>query len=275
MGDSFNQNTKLYKIALLVFVIAGVVCLFIWRSEGESGTLHNLQNRAASIFSPLSNAGSKVIDNNEKNNEDNNANSETLSALKEQNSKLVEQIAKGEEYRQEAQRLQELLNLKDNYNIEGVTGRVISRTTDAWNQTCTLDVGEDSGVKVGSTICASYGVVGQVVGVTKNTCNVRLLSDPQSGVAAMIQSSRKECIVKGSLDGLVSAENLDQDCGIQVGDIIITSGLGGSYKKGLIIGTVSKISTNSSDGTLRAIIKQNDNTKFEEALVVNSVGDLD
>ena len=85
----------------------------------------------------------------------------------------------------------------------------------------------------------------------------------------MVQSNRATCVVKGSLDGLLTAENIAQNVEVKEGDIIITSGLGGSFVKGIIIGTVVRVSGSASDGTLKAVLKQNDTTSFEEVIIVS------
>ena len=102
---------------------------------------------------------------------------------------------------------------------------------------------------------------------------VRLLTDPQSGVSCMIQSSRTEIIAKGSLEGLITAENINNSVDVQAGDVVITSGLGGSFTKGIIVGTVVRVTESTTDGTKTITIKQNDNTSFEECLIVKSAKD--
>ena len=82
---------------------------------------------------------------------------------------------------------------------------------------------------------------------------MRLLSDPNSGVAVKILTSSADCILKGSLDGVLYLEALDVEQGVNVGDIIVTSGLGGSYVEGLVIGSVSQIISRDS-GVNRKIV---------------------
>lgn len=274
MNLTFKNNNKNNKVVVIAcFCVFFIVTIVLWSNEGDTGFFHSLQQQATKALTPISaisNGVSTSSTDAAKQSDDANANAETLSQLREQNAELTSQVARGEEYRQEAQRLQELLNLKDSYDIDGVSAHVIGKTTENWNQTVTLDVGENDGAFVGATVCSSFGVIGQVSSITSSTCVVRLLTDPQSGVAAMIQSSRTNCVVKGSLDGLVTAENIAANVEVKEGDIIITSGLGGSFTKGIIIGTVTKISGNTSDGTLKATIKQASNINFEEAIVVKS-----
>ena len=155
-----------------------------------------------------------------------------------------------------------------------MSGRVIGRTTDAWNQTVTLDVGSSSGVETGLTVLGPTGVVGQVISVDGGSCRVRLLTDPQSGAAAMVQSSRAEGIVRGSMDGLLYLENIGADVNVQVGDVVLTSGLGGSYTRGLIIGTVVRVEGSAGSDTRKIVVAPNDTVSLmEEALVVFSAAD--
>ena len=145
---------------------------------------------------------------------------------------------------------------------------------DAWNQTVTLDVGSSSGVETGLTVLGPTGVVGQVISVDGGSCRVRLLTDPQSGAAAMVQSSRAEGIVRGSMDGLLYLENIGADVNVRVGDVVLTSGLGGSYTRGLIIGTVVRVEGSAGSDTRKIVVAPNDTVSLmEEALVVFSAAD--
>jgi rod shape-determining protein MreC len=88
----------------------------------------------------------------------------------------------------------------------------------------------------------------------------------------MVQSSRAEGIVRGSLSGLLYLENIEADVKLSVGDVVITSGLGGSYVKGLLIGTIVRVEGNSVDGTRTVVVSPNDSTSLlEEAIVVFDV----
>ena len=190
---------------------------------------------------------------------------------REQNEQLTQQLTTAEEQRLENERLRSLLNLRDTYEIEGVAARVIGRSTDAWNQDITLDAGSNQGVESGLTVMGPTGVIGQVIAVSGNSCRVRLLTDPQSGAAAMVQSSRAEGIVRGSLDGLLYLENISADVNIQVGDVVLTSGLGGSYTRGLLIGTVARVEGSAGNDSRRIVVAPNGSVDLlQEALVVFS-----
>ena len=196
------------------------------------------------------------------------ADESTLSGLRESNAELRELLSQADEYKQEAQRLQKLLDLKDLYKIDGVGARVIGNPDQAWSQAVTIDKGTADGVETGTS-----GVVGQVYSAGEHTAEVRLLTDPDSGAAARVESSRAEGVVRGSLEGLLYLENLDADAVVNPGDVVVTSGLGGSYAPGLIIGTVVKVDTRQGESTRRVIVSPNDTTgALEEVLVVFGVG---
>lgn len=248
--------------------------MVVYTHEGSSGVLHGMQNSVRTAFVPLrffGAAGGSLVEDATTMASDNMADAETLSQLKERNAELTEMVSRAEEYRLEAERLQALLNLKDAYDIDGVTGRVIGKSTDAWNQTITLDIGSSNGVEEGLTVIGRGGVIGQVISVSDGSSTVRLLSDPKSGAAAMIQSTRVEGIIRGSLTGLLYLENVPDDDKVEVGDVVLTSGLGGSFTKGLLIGTVARVEGNAFDGTRSILVSQNSNVSaLEEVIVVFS-----
>lgn len=264
------------RVLLIGLIVASVVMMTVYGREGETGPLHTLQSAASGAVSPLRIVGGSIesatstvgdtVDNI-------TADQSTLSGLREYNEQLVQQYSQMEEYKQEAQRLQKLLDLKDTYQIEGTGARVIGRSSEAWSQTVIINKGSDDGVSTGQTVMGTSGVVGQIVSTSSHTATVRLLTDPQSGAAAMVQSSRAEGILRGSLVGLLYLEDLDADAEVNVGDVVVTSGLGGSYARGLIIGTVVKVDAQQGDTSRRAVVSPNDAiSTLEDVLVVSSVG---
>ena len=273
-----NRNgAPAHRVLLVVLLVAALAMATVYSREGEAGPLHTVQGAVNSLTSPLKFLGASASAGARDAGDalsDATADDASLSELREQNAELRQLVAQTEEYRQEVERLQGLLDLKESSGADGIGGRIIGRSTDAWNQTVTIDVGTSSGVSSGLTVMGPVGVIGQVVSATDATATVRLLSDPQSGAAALIQSSRAEGVVRGSLDGLLYLENVDSDVQVSVGDVVLTSGLGGSYTRGLLIGTVVKVEGNPGDATRRIVVSQNDSaTSLEEVVVVTNVSE--
>lgn len=263
-------------ILLVALLVVSVALVTVYSREGADGPLHSAQNAVAGAIAPLKLAGAGVSSGVEAAGQaaaDATADESTLSALRESNAELRELVAQTEEYRQEAQRLQGLLDMKDRYDIEGAAARVVGKSATAWNQTITIDAGSAEGVEAGMTVMGSTGVVGQVASVSEHSSEVRLLTDSQSGAAAMVQSSRAEGIVRGSLEGLLYLEDLDEDAEVAVGDVVITSGLGGSYVSGLMIGTVVRVEAGQGGTPSTVVVSPNDAASaLEEVMVVFSVG---
>ncbi len=278
MALNFQQSgsATLRRVLLVVLLAGSLALVTLYAREGEEGPLHTVQGIMGSLATPFEFAGAAAnagVSDAGQSLENLTADESTLSGLRESNEELRRRLAQADEYKLEAERLQKLLNLKDSSNIDGVTARVIGRSIEAWNQTITVDVGKDDGIESGMTVMGSSGVVGQVVRTTAHTADVRLLTDSQSGAAAMIQSNRGEGIVRGSLEGLLYLENVDEANTPQPGDVILTSGLGGSYVRGLIIGTVVRVDQGKGNATGRIVVSPNDATgALEEVIVVKGLG---
>lgn len=278
MQLSFQDNDhRISRIIAAVLAVLGIVMIAVYAIEGDEGPLHRMQQTVHGVMAPVEHAGAAIgaaADAAEDAVADAAADEETLTALRDRNAELTQLLTQAEEYRLEAERLRDLLELKDIYKLEGVSARIIGRSTDAWNQTITLDAGAEEGISKGLTVMGPAGVIGQVVEVSASSCVVRLLTDPNSGVAAQVQSSRVEGIVRGSLTGALELENVDADAEVNQGDVVLTSGLGGSFTKGLLIGTVVRVEGNAKDGTRVIVVAPNEEaSSLEEVTVIFSASE--
>jgi rod shape-determining protein MreC len=106
----------------------------------------------------------------------------------------------------------------------------------------TINVGTLQGVEIGMPAVSGGAVlVGRIAQVGPRTAKVELLTDPDSSVAALLQTSRVTGLVVGQPDGTLRMEYIPQEENIDVGDIVLTSGLGGVMPKGLVIGQVTEV----------------------------------
>lgn len=240
---------------LVVLLIVSAVLSSVYSNEESSGPVHSMQAGVGMVAAPLQFVGVGVAYAEDAAGDaiqNATASDSSYTQLRDENAQLKAQLAELQEYRGEAQRLQGLLDLSDKYDFKGVTGRVIGKGTDAWNRVVTLNVGSVSGVECGLPVVGGSGLVGQVIEVSPLTCRVRLISDPQSGVSVVLQSNRAEGVVRGSIAGLLYLEDLDTSTEVNVGDAVITSGLGGSYFRGVALGTVVNVinAAGTSDRTI-------------------------
>lgn len=196
----------------------------------------------------------------------------TLSDLKAENERLQARNAELEESEQTATRLQQLLDIKDTYNLQSAAARIISGSADSWSSTVTIDKGTADGLSVGMPVSASNGVIGQIVQCGATSSTVRLLTDESSSVSAMVQSNRAQGMVVGSASGQVSLTLIRSNQAVNVGDVVVTSGLGGVFPKGLPIGKVTSVQNNPGSLYLDVVVEPFAHTEsFEEVLVITSL----
>ena len=262
------------------FVICCLVSLLLltfYVREGEAGVIHSIRSGVNTVATPVRMVGAVVAAPfNAIGNVFTNlsAPQETLSELKKQNEELTSELAQLTEAEKTAERLESLLGLQSTYNLQSTAARIIGTTGDAWSQTVTIDKGSANGFEIGMPVCNSGGVIGQIIEVSAATSTVRLINDENSGVSAMVQSTRAQGILQGQPDGTLMLSYVPADADVKVGDVIITSGLGGRFPKGLPLGTVSSVSR-AANATYYTIVVRAISTaeSNEEVLVITSLID--
>jgi len=161
--------------------------------------------------------------------------------LREEIKTLNQSLAAAGEALHENERLSRLLEMRKTVREPTVPAAVIGEDVTPWFRTLTIDQGSSRGVREGMPVLAAGGVVGQTIKVTPNSSRVLLLTDHASGIAALIQRSRARGVVKGSGESLCSLEFTMREEDVTVGDLVVTSGVGGVFEKGLPIGTVTMV----------------------------------
>ncbi len=262
-------------VSFIIFSILSLLICALYVKEGDSGFLHKLQITSQSMLSPISKISVSTnkqlvsfmdfLDSSE-------GDTDTIASLKAENAKLKQKLETNNSYKEKTEHLQELLDMKNKNKLEGITCSVIGKSNSTWNRTISINAGSNDGIYVGQSVVCYGGVVGQVVSCSPNFSNVRLLSDVNSGIAVKISSRDNSYgILRGSLDGMLYIEDIDSETTIEVGDNVVTSGMGGSYKEGLIVGSVSQIIQNSSGNGRKIVIDPSFSTNsVNEVLVVNN-----
>ena len=162
-------------------------------------------------------------------------------ALKEQVAALEAERNRLFEAKLANDRLTELLEIRTRILRESVAATVISNSASTWFRTITVDKGAGSGIHRGMAVITPRGVVGRVVSVADDTAKVLLLTDHKSGIDIITQRTRVRGIVSGSVDGEPIVKYMGRNDDILPGDRLITSGLDGTFPKGLLVGTIMEI----------------------------------
>lgn len=257
---------------LVLFVVLSLIVITMWYREGDTGPLHRLRIGVQTVAAPFSAAGEWAtgpVRGLITWAGDLGVSRSQLEALRKQNSTLRTRVAELEEARLENARFRELLEIKQALEIEALGARVIGRPTNSWEGVITIDRGTEDGVKTGMPVVGPDGLLGQTDQVGPTSARVRLITDQSSGVAALVQRSRAEGIVRGSIQGQLTLEFVSRETTLRVGDVVITSGLGGVYPKGIIVGEISEMSSRSNDLYRSATVAPaGDVTRLEEVLVL-------
>ena len=118
---------------------------------------------------------------------------------------------------------------------------VIGRDPSPFLRYFIMNIGSNQGILPGMPVVTDKGLVGRVDAVIAEAARVQMVTDSASAVNVRLQSSNTEAMLVGSVTGDISLEMISQDATVAVGDVVLTSGLGGSYPPNLLIGQVVSV----------------------------------
>ena len=239
------------------------------------GVLHSIRAGVNAITTPVRVAGAVVVSpfasiSNVATNL--TADDKTLSELKRENAELQAKVIELQEAGSDAERLEQLLGLQSTYQLQSTAARINGSSADAWAHTVTIDKGTLDDLAINMPVTNAAGVVGQIIEVSPTSATVRLITDENSGVSAMIQSTRAQGMLNGQPDGTLRLDYVPANAEVNIDDLVITSGLGGVFPKGLPLGRV--IAVDKADNALyySIIVEPFAHTEsFEEVLVITSL----
>lgn len=192
--------------------------------------------------------------------------------LKEENANLQEALRELEVIKSENETLKEYVNLKDKYtDYTTIPGYVINKDISNYSDTIIVNIGTKDGVAVNMPVISENGLVGHVISVTDSTAKVQTIVDTASSISCSLSASRDNIIVRGTLDGksALRATFIPTEATIMQGDTVETSGIGGIYPKGILVGTVTKVVNTKNITDRYAIIDTAVNfSRLETVLVI-------
>jgi rod shape-determining protein MreC len=148
---------------------------------------------------------------------------------------------------EENRRLRRLLALKEAMPLETLSGEIIAREWGGWVRSLTVNRGRSDHVTRLTAVIAPDGLIGRVVDVRPGSSVVQVLIDPASTVGAHAVRTRTAGIVEGDPRGTMRFKYMARDgSGLQVGDLVVTSGSGGLFPRGIPIGRVRAIDDRGS-----------------------------
>ncbi len=247
MRKKSNKRKKIarkggLRFYILFFVLFSFIVLFLASSSGgRFGVFHQATLEALgplqSFFTKVSLGTTNFKDRYI-----------ALWNLQAENKKLRKELetyhTQLDEYRDAYSRnrfLETALEFKKQDSFPALMARVVGKDPSFWFQTLIVDRGKNDGVVTGMVARSSRGVVGQVIQVSDNYSKILLVNAPSSAIDAIVQDSRVRGILKGAGEQGYTMQYVLKNAKVEVGDKIVTAGIGGVFPSGIMLGTVSKV----------------------------------
>ncbi len=188
--------------------------------------------------------------------------------LLKENRRLHGELASLQEVRLANERLRRLLDFRDQTALPAMPAQVIAEDATSWFRTVVINKGHQAGVHDGMPVVVAEGAVGRVIRSSAHESRVLLVTDASSAIASLVQRNRTRGVCRGRGDSLTMDFALRQE-DIEVGDQIVTSGTGGVFPKGLVLGTVTRV-TREEYGLFQTVdvAPSVDFSRLEEVLVL-------
>ena len=245
------------KVIALIFVFLSVFCIVFFAARGKftaPASSHTLMLILSPFQSVVAWTGERLGHIT--------STVQELMTVQEQNKQLraeIEQLRaqnlEASESAAENQRLRALLGYKESAKqFDLMAARVIGRESATWSSMVVINRGSADGLAADMAVVTELGLVGHVSEVGLNSSKVQLILDPRSSVGTLVQrpESRVLGIVEGDLNNptMPRMVNIPKDADVKVDDVIVTSGFGGVYPKGIVVGHVKEIK-NDEGGLLK------------------------
>lgn len=266
-----NKKTGIVGIMITIIVLIILVLL----TNIKTGSINGVENVFSKIVMPIQNGltylKNKLAGNNAFFEDINNLKAEN-EELRQENSSLQEALRELEIIKAENATLREYNNMSEKYSeYTTVPAYIINKDISNLSNMMVINVGSNDGIKEKMPVITTEGLVGYVLSTTDKTSKIQPIIDPGASVSASLSTSRDGVIVKGILgsDNTLKLMYIPTDADIVLEDTIETSGIGGIYPKGVLIGKISQIIESKNITDRYAIVETAvDFSKLETVLVI-------
>ncbi|HHX73607.1 MAG TPA: rod shape-determining protein MreC [Firmicutes bacterium] len=271
-----NQRKKLVKKMLAILSVMALLLLFAAYTVNRQGATWP-EEIVQVVIAPVQGAFQRLT----RSVEGILATVKSYQELRAENAELRARLgeaitleARLTELRKENERLRRMLALRETSEYELIAAEVIARDPNNWFSLVTINKGSRHGVRQRMAVITTDGLIGSVFSVSPTTAQVQLLTDPRRSVSAIIQRSRETGAV-GTVEsdpqspGYLRMMQLPRDANVLPGDSVISSGLGGVFPKGLLIGFVLSVAEDEQGLTINATLQPAATfNRLEEVFVV-------
>ena len=263
-----GKNRRLFLVILIIVIVLAVLFYTIKKDRSlntfESFTKDIVVEVQKIFYQPI-HGFSKMIEE-----------FTSLKDVKKENQILKSNVEKMEATETENIELkQEIERLKGELNIEHVltdydylNATVISRNSFYWYNMLTIDKGSHNGIKEGMVVINSTGLIGKITNVSTFSSDVKLITTNDTNNKISVTVTNGDTKLTGIINGydykkgLLTVEGISNTATVNNGDYVYTSGLGGVFPSGILIGRVEGITTDDYD--LSKIINVKPSAKFDD-----------
>ncbi|MFQ5457079.1 MAG: rod shape-determining protein MreC [Myxococcota bacterium] len=193
---------------------------------------------------------------------DNAALRRRLTELAEENRQFREALLAAERHRL-------IGEMRDRLPQPMIPARVIGADSSSWFRTVLLDRGTRDGIEKGMAVVTPAGAVGHVLATSSRASKVLLITDRASALDIMVERSRARGIIEGKTESRCDLKYVVHGEDVKVGDLLLSSGMGGIFPKGLPVGTVTEVSSEKRGMFQHALVEPVvDFNKLEEVFVI-------
>ena len=257
LGDYLSRRGEILVLLLVVLLSVTLMLLSATRKDVVARSLND------AVLTPVQSVTARVA---------------TLHVRREEADSLREELARAQltnaalsESGREVARLRRMLHFREEKGWNLAAAHVIAREASHPGEGYKIDRGSRDGIKEGLAVLTPAGLVGKVVLVEPRAAWVRPLISRSCRVSTRLERTRVEGILDWSPDRGLQLTFIPLRAEAAVGDAVVTSGLGGTFPRGIRVGTVSAVEPNPADGTLRLLVDPAvDFAALEEVFVVLS-----
>jgi rod shape-determining protein MreC len=228
------------------------IAAFVLMTASRLTVLDPVANVTLNVTSPVQaamRAATRPIAGWVNNITDAGALSDENTRLREENERLTNELARAREDAIQQQNAKDLDAVRQQFPDDVfVTGTVVSRDSSDVRSIIAINRGTSDGVREGQIVVSEgRSLVGTISKAFDSYAWVTLITDPKSAVSAIVQESRAEGVVAGNYDASLNMEFVGQGAAVKQGDFVMTSGVGGGYPAGIVIGRVSTVQKTDQD----------------------------
>lgn len=257
---NFLKNNGLWVLfaAAVISVALALVSVF----SNTSSPMTNLVNTIASPFRTAYTAVAEWFIDKQNYYRYNTAMEEEIAQLRREIAQMEAEVRQGREHSEENQRLKELLGLQEkrpDLTSDIVLADVTEHAVTNWAATLTISQGTADGLEVGDCVMDETGaIVGTISQVGLNWATIVTLVDTETSLGAQVFRTGDLGVAQGNFslmgENRLRLDYLPADCDLLGGDLVVTSGLGGFYPAGLVIGSVEELQMDDSGASSYAIL---------------------